>query len=153
MTFGLWEDLGFNVPFACLERLHILAFSAALQCRRRPSRCVYVSQISFTEGDGAYERYPSEVNVPWNFYEGCQPFLPENTKPSRVVLKTLVFLHQVCAWCADDSCPSWFPKYVVVERVAMTITHRLYLLTILYVCRFCSIRSNSETLDGKIRPI
>lgn len=52
-------------------------------------------QISFPSGDAAYERYPSALEVPWNFYEGCDAFLPANAKPARVVLDTLVFLYEV----------------------------------------------------------
>lgn len=59
---------------------------AAAHCRR---------QIHFSEGDAAYERYPSALEVPWNFYEGCQAFVPANTEPARVVLDALVFLYEV----------------------------------------------------------
>lgn len=54
-------------------------------------------QITFSSGDAAYERYPSALEMPWNFYEGCDAFLPANAKPARVVLDTLVFLYEVCA--------------------------------------------------------
>lgn len=54
-------------------------------------------QISFPSGDAAYEHYPSALEVPWNYYEGCDEFVPANAKPARVVLDTLVFLYEVRA--------------------------------------------------------
>lgn len=62
--------------------------------RRRPS-CVPVMQIEFSGGSRAYERYPSAVEVPWNYYEGCEAFEPKNAKPRRVVGDTLIFLYRV----------------------------------------------------------
>ncbi|CAM9804617.1 unnamed protein product, partial [Scytosiphon promiscuus] len=55
----------------------------------------YNFEINFSEGDLAYESYPTALEVPWNFYEGCQAFAPANAKPARVALDTLVFLYEV----------------------------------------------------------
>lgn len=52
-------------------------------------------QIEFSIGDSAYERYPSAIEVPWNYYEGCQAFDPKHAKPARVALDTMVFLYKV----------------------------------------------------------
>lgn len=62
-------------------------------------------QIIFSSGDAAYERYPSALEVPWNFYEGCDEFLPANAKPARVVLDTLVFLYEVRVLVVCRDCP------------------------------------------------
>ena len=56
---------------------------------------ILASQITFSDGDAAYDRYPSALEVPWNYYEGCQAFVPANAKPARIVLDTLLFLYQV----------------------------------------------------------
>ncbi|CAM9188184.1 unnamed protein product, partial [Discosporangium mesarthrocarpum] len=60
-----------------------------------PRRGGYRFQIDMAEGDGAYERYPSPVEVPWNWYEGCEPFLPINAQPKRAAIETVSFLYQV----------------------------------------------------------
>lgn len=55
----------------------------------------FTDQIALSDGDGAYDRYPSAIEVPWNYYEGCDAFHPEHVKPERVVHDTLSFLYQV----------------------------------------------------------
>lgn len=55
-----------------------------------------------SSGDAAYESYPLAIEVPWNYYEGCTVFVPANTKPTRVVENTLIFLYQVCALATDN---------------------------------------------------
>lgn len=70
----------------------------------------------FSSGDAAYERYPTALEVPWNFYEGCEEFVPANAKPARVVLNTLVFLYEV--WV--HAC--WF-RNVPMLRVGLTSSY------------------------------
>lgn len=62
-------------------------------------------QIMFLSGDAAYERYPSALEVPWNYYEGCDAFFPVNAKPARVAQDTLVFLYEVGALDVVGDCP------------------------------------------------
>ncbi|CAM9396048.1 unnamed protein product, partial [Phaeothamnion confervicola] len=47
-------------------------------------------------GDGAYERYPGPLSVPWNWDEGCEPLRPALTVvPRRAATETLSFLYTV----------------------------------------------------------
>lgn len=76
-------------------------------------------QVTFSSGDTAYERYPSALEVPWNYYEGCDEFVPANAKPARVVLDTLVFLYEVRALVVFGNRPcsglTWYMLWLAVR--------------------------------------
>ncbi len=56
--------------------------------------------------------------MPWNFYEGCEEFVPANAKPARVVLDTLVFLYEVYLKCELASPVGRFEQNVAVATIS-----------------------------------
>jgi hypothetical protein len=62
--------------------------------------------VEFSFGEGGYESYPLELEVPWNWYEGCEPVVPENVRPVPYIGTGVRFLYMVSP---DESATSLFP--------------------------------------------